>query len=170
MTIETLGLKAKNTTEMAATTTMLSPRFYTTDFDALDKMDVSSVRAEWDKLLQEMRDDPNKTHFRRNEEWDAMSLDDLEPGLRKEFVDFLVSSLTAEFSGCVLYAEMRKRGTNPDITELFKFMSRDEARHAGFINDTLKDFDIGVDLGFLDQGQEIHLFQAKVHFLRNIPV
>jgi magnesium-protoporphyrin IX monomethyl ester (oxidative) cyclase len=77
MTIETMGIKVPSTTEMAAVTTVLSPRFYTTDFDALDKMDVSSVRQEWDKLLQEMREDPNKLHFRRNEEWDQMSLDDL---------------------------------------------------------------------------------------------
>ena len=121
-TMDVRGPAAIDTTEatrIAQSDTVLTPRFYTTDFGELDKIDVTPVREEWDALLAEMKSDPNKGHFTRNEEWDS-DMSHLTGQLRKEMIDFLISSCTAEFSGCVLYAEMKKRGTNKDICELFK--------------------------------------------------
>jgi len=152
-----------DSTRLAQQDTMLTPRFYTTDFAAIDKLDISAIRPQWDALMAEFGDDNNTDHFQRPADM-PVDQSKLTPALRKEFTEFLISSITSEFSGCVLYAEIRKQVQNPDMKKLFGYMARDESRHAGFINQWLKDFGIGVDLGFLARAKKYTYFRPKFIF------
>jgi magnesium-protoporphyrin IX monomethyl ester (oxidative) cyclase len=150
--------------EKARQSNLLSPRFYTTDFDEVNRISVESVRAEWDAMMQEYEGDNNHDHFQR----DAAFADELKacqpqwsPELRQELLDFFVSSLTSEFSGCILYNEIRKNISNPDLKQLMTFMARDESRHAGFINMSLRDFGLGIDLGDLKRTKDYTFFKPK---------
>ncbi|MBU6437811.1 MAG: magnesium-protoporphyrin IX monomethyl ester (oxidative) cyclase, partial [Betaproteobacteria bacterium] len=158
---------SETATREAERSTLLSPRFYRTDYAAMDRIDISPVRAEWDKMLAEFEGDNNHDHFQRTAAFadEALQLlPRLSPELRSEFIDFLISSITSEFSGCVLYNEIKKHVTNPDIKQLMEYMARDESRHAGFINQSLKDFGLGVDLGALKRTKAYTYFKPKYIF------
>ena len=163
MTTTTADTIHNASTEQARHETLLTPRFYRTDFEAMDRMDLDAVRDDWNKLMQEFRDDNNKNHFKRDADYDA-DRRDLSPELEKEFLDFLVSSVTAEYSGHVLYADIKRAVSNEDMREVMGFMARDESRHAGFINSALKDYGIPVNLGFLRKAKKYTYFSPKFIF------
>ena len=158
---------SEDATRIAESNTLLSPKFYRTDYAAMDRIDVSPVRVEWDAMMAEYEGDNNHDHFQRTEAFGeevAALMPQLSPELRQEFIDFLISSVTSEFSGCVLYNEIRKNVSNPDIKALMTFMARDESRHASFINQSLKDFGLGVDLGGLKRTKAYTYFKPKYIF------
>jgi magnesium-protoporphyrin IX monomethyl ester (oxidative) cyclase len=146
---------------VAEQNTLLTPRFYTTDYAAFNALDVTPVRAEWDEMMAEFEADTNRHHFERDADEYRAEIRELEPELRQEFLDLLVSSVTAEFSGCVLYSEIARNVENPEIKKLMKLMARDESRHAGFINTALKDFGLNVDLGALRRDKKYTYFGPK---------
>ena len=155
--------RSNESTTKARTETLLTPRFYTTDFDAMDRLDMEPIRAEWEALMDEFRSDNNRNHFQRDEAFEQ-ELRKLPPALEKEFLDFLVSSATSEYSGHVLYADIKKAVSNEDVREVMGYMARDESRHAGFINRSLKDFGRPVNLGFLRKAKKYKYFKPKYIF------
>jgi magnesium-protoporphyrin IX monomethyl ester (oxidative) cyclase len=154
---------AEDAVRHAHAKTLLSPRFYRTDFGAMNRFDFAPLRSEWNELFAEFERDANRSHFERDEQF-AAEVRALPAELRQEFLDFLISSVTAEFSGCVLYNDIKHNVTNPDMRLLMGYMARDESRHANFINRSLRDFGLGIDLGNLKRTKHYTYFRPKFIF------
>ena len=151
--------------KVPAKETILTPRFYTTDFEEMANMDISLNEEELQAILEEFRVDYNRHHFVRDDQFER-SWDNIDGETRQVFVEFLERSCTAEFSGFLLYKELGRRlkGRNPVLAEIFTLMSRDEARHAGFLNKALSDFNLSLDLGFLTKSRKYTFFKPKFIF------
>uniref|UniRef100_A0A1G4NR77 Magnesium-protoporphyrin IX monomethyl ester [oxidative] cyclase n=1 Tax=Helminthora furcellata TaxID=1884666 RepID=A0A1G4NR77_9FLOR len=145
--------------------TLLTPRFYTTDFQEMADLDISTNIHEFEAILEEFKADYNRQHFIRDEEFNQ-SWDNLDRDTRNLFIEFLERSCTAEFSGFLLYKELSRRLeiTSPIVAECFLLMSRDEARHAGFLNKAMGDFNLALDLGFLTKSRKYTFFAPKFIF------
>jgi magnesium-protoporphyrin IX monomethyl ester (oxidative) cyclase len=145
--------------------TILTPRFYTTDFEAMAAMDLRPNQAELEAICEEFRKDYNRHHFVRNDEFNGAA-EKLDPETRKVFVEFLEQSCTSEFSGFLLYKELSRRikQKNPLLAECFAHMARDEARHAGFLNKAMADFGLQLDLGFLTSHKAYTFFKPAYIF------
>nr|YP_010337270.1 Magnesium-protoporphyrin IX monomethyl ester oxidative cyclase [Pseudoerythrocladia kornmannii]QUE28351.1 AcsF [Pseudoerythrocladia kornmannii]UNJ16855.1 Magnesium-protoporphyrin IX monomethyl ester oxidative cyclase [Pseudoerythrocladia kornmannii] len=152
-------------TKLPAKETLLTPRFYTTDFEEMSTIDISNNEEEFEAILEEFRVDYNKQHFIRDEEFDS-SWNNLDQDTRSLFIEFLERSCTAEFSGFLLYKELSRRLKikSPVLAECFLLMSRDEARHAGFLNKAMSDFNLSLDLGFLTKNRTYTFFSPKFIF------
>jgi magnesium-protoporphyrin IX monomethyl ester (oxidative) cyclase len=142
--------------------TLLTPRFYTTDFEEICNLDCNSNIDEIKAIVEEFRIDYNRDHFIRDKEF-SQSWSSFDQETKQIFIEFLERSCTAEFSGFLLYKEISRnlKKANPLLAEGFSFMSRDEARHAGFLNKAMSDFNISLDLGFLTKTRKYTFFAPK---------
>jgi magnesium-protoporphyrin IX monomethyl ester (oxidative) cyclase len=145
--------------------TLLTPRFYTTDFDALAAMSIGDTEADFGAILEEFKADYNKKHFVRDRQFEQ-SWEHLDEKTKDCFRVFLEGSCTSEFSGFLLYKEIavKIKDKNPLMAECFSLMSRDEARHAGFLNKAMKDFNLTLDLSNLAQSKNYTYFEPKFIF------
>lgn len=142
--------------------TLLTPRFYTTNFDAIAQLNLSSQQAELDAIMAELRADYNRYHFVRSDEFNQ-AWDHIDGETRLAFIDFLERSCTSEFSGFLLFKEISRKlkDRNPILSEAFTLLARDEARHAGFINKAMADFGLSLDLGYLTKNRTYTFFPAE---------
>lgn len=150
------------TVKTAVQETLLSPRFYTTDFEKTASLDLSAQEDALKSMLEEMRADYNRYHFMRDEEFDR-SWDHITGEDRQAFLEYLERSCVSEFSGFLLFKELSRKlkDRSPLLAEIFQLMARDEARHAGFLNKAMSDFKMSLDLGKLTKNRTYTFFPIE---------
>ena len=145
--------------------TLLTPRFWTTDFRELENLNIYKEEKAIEAVLKEFSADYNLKHFVR----DARFKDGLAHLSNEEkelLLVFLERSCMSEYSGFLLYKEasLRLQKKNPILAKCFHCLSRDEARHAGFINRAMSDFKISLDLPRLTKNRNYTLIKPKFLF------
>ena len=145
--------------------TLLTPRFWTTNFEALGMLNISEKEEELKAVLNEFSADYNRKHFVRDDRFeDSFKL--LSDEDKELLVAFLERSCMSEYSGFLMYKEasLRLRDKNPILAECFNYLGRDEARHAGFINRTMSDSHISLDLPRLTKNRNYTFIKPKFLF------
>jgi magnesium-protoporphyrin IX monomethyl ester (oxidative) cyclase len=142
--------------------TVLTPRFYTTDFETAAKLDLSAQETELQAMLTEMRTDYNRHHFVRDEAFEQ-SWEHISGEAREAFIEYLERSCISEFSGFLLFKELSRKLKNPSplLAEIFQLMARDEARHAGFLNKAMGDFKLSLDLATVTKTRTYTFFPIE---------
>jgi magnesium-protoporphyrin IX monomethyl ester (oxidative) cyclase len=142
--------------------TLITPRFYTTNFDAVAQMDLAGHEVQIEAVVAELRADYNRHHFVRNDEF-KRDWEHIDGETRRAFIDFLERSCTSEFSGFLLFKELSRKlkNRNPLLAEAFTLLARDEARHAGFLNKAMADFGLSLDLGYLTKNRTYTFFPPE---------
>lgn len=152
-------------TKTPAKESLLTPRFYTTDFEEMSTLNIETNKGEIKSIIEEFQTDYNQYHFIRDQDFNQ-SWEYLNEPTKLLMTEFLERSCTAEFSGFLLYKELSRnlKNTNTLLSQGFAYMSRDEARHAGFLNKSMSDFNLTLDLGFLTKSRKYTFFSPKFIF------
>jgi magnesium-protoporphyrin IX monomethyl ester (oxidative) cyclase len=146
-------------TEVLAKETLISPGFYTTSIRKFSNIDTLRFQEVFNTAITNLKSDYTKCDYIRDERFNQ-SWDHIQGEARELIVKLLEMYCAAEYSGFVLYKELsyQLKEVNSVLSEGFSLMSRDEARHASFLNKALLDFHVKPGLGFLKKEHRKYIF------------
>jgi magnesium-protoporphyrin IX monomethyl ester (oxidative) cyclase len=146
-------------TEVLAKETLISPGFYTTSIRKFSNIDTLRFQEVFNTAIANLKSDYTKGDYIRDERFNQ-SWDHIQGEARELIVKLLEMYCAAEYSGFILYKELsyQLKEANSVLSDGFSLMSRDEARHASFLNKALLDFHIKPGLGFLKKENRKYIF------------
>ncbi|MBD2536295.1 magnesium-protoporphyrin IX monomethyl ester (oxidative) cyclase [Nostoc flagelliforme FACHB-838] len=146
-------------TEVLAKEALICPGFYTTNIKKFASTDTSSFQGAFSTAIANLKNDYTKDNYIRDERFEQ-SWDHIQGEARELIIKLLEMYCAAEYSGFILYKELSSelKETNSVLSDGFSLMSRDEARHASFLNKALLDFHIKPGLGFLKKEHRKYIF------------
>ncbi|PAX60495.1 magnesium-protoporphyrin IX monomethyl ester (oxidative) cyclase [Brunnivagina elsteri] len=148
----------QSNTNVLVNETQIYPGFYTTNIKKLANVDYLRFQGAFDTVITDLKNDYNKDKFVRDNSFNQ-SWDHIQGEARELIIKLLEMYCAAEYSGFILYKELsyQLRETNSTLSDGFRLMSRDEARHASFLNKALTDFHLTPSLEFLKkEGRKYH--------------